>query len=74
MGPVRAAAQAAAQYNNENRIKEEAQIVDFFKQQGLQVVTPDVGAFRKSVQQTYMSSDYAKVWPKGLLERINSTK
>ncbi len=71
---VKAAAQAAAQYNNENRIKEEAQIVDFFKQQGLQVVTPDVGAFRKSVQQTYMSSDYAKVWPKGLLERINSTK
>ena len=45
-----------------------------FKQHGLQVVTPDVAAFRKSVQQTYMSSDYAKVWPKGLLERINSTK
>jgi tripartite ATP-independent transporter DctP family solute receptor len=71
---VKAAAQAAAQYNNENRLKEEAQIVDFFKQQGLQVVTPDVAAFRKSVQQTYMTSDYAKVWPKGLLERINSTK
>jgi len=71
---VKAAAQTAAQYNNENRLKEEAQIVDFFKQQGLQVVTPDVAAFRKSVQQTYMSSDYAKVWPKGLLERINSTK
>ena len=44
---VKAAAQAAAQYNNENRIKEEAQIVDFFKQQGLQVTTPDVDAFRK---------------------------
>lgn len=71
---VKAAAQAAAQYNNENRLKEEAQIVDFFKQQGLQVVTPDVAAFRKSVQQTYMNSDYAKVWPKGLLERINSTR
>jgi len=71
---VKAAAQAAAAYNNENRIKEEAQLVDFFKQQGLQVTTPDVEAFRKSVQAAYASSDIAKAWPKGLLERINATK
>jgi len=71
---VKAAAQAASAYNNENRIKEEGQIVDFFKQQGLQVSTPDVEAFRKSVQAAYGSSDMAKAWPKGLLERINATK
>lgn len=69
-----AAAQAASSYNNENRIKEESQLVEFFRQQGLQVTTPDVDAFRKSVQATYMNSDYAKVWPKGLLERVNQTK
>jgi len=71
---VKAAALAAAQYNNENRIKEEGQIVDFFKQQGLQVTTPDVDAFRKSVQDSYAKSEYAKVWPTGLLERINNTR
>jgi tripartite ATP-independent transporter DctP family solute receptor len=71
---VRAATQAASSYNNENRLKEEGQLVDFFKQQGLQVTTPDVDAFRKSVQTTYQNSDYAKVWPKGLLERINATR
>ncbi len=71
---VKAAADAASSYNNENRLKEEAQLVDFFKQQGLQVTTPDVDAFRKSVQTTYQNSDYAKVWPKGLVERINATK
>ena len=71
---VKAAAQAAAQYNNENRIKEEGQLVDFFKQQGLQVATPDVDAFRKTVQAAYLNSEYAKVWPKGMLERINATK
>jgi len=71
---VKAAAQAAAQYNNENRIKEEGQLVDFFKQQGLQVTTPDVEAFRKHVQGVYLASEYAKVWPKGVLERINATK
>lgn len=71
---VKAAAVAASQFNNENRIKEEGQLVDFFKQQGLQVSTPDVDAFRKQVQNVYLNSEYAKVWPKGLLERINATK
>jgi TRAP-type transport system periplasmic protein len=71
---VKAAADAAAQYNNDNRIKEEGQIVDYLKQQGLQVSTPDLPAFRKSVQQAYANSDYAKTWPTGLLDRINSTK
>jgi len=71
---VQAAADAAAAYNNENRIKEEAQIVDFFKQQGLTVTTPDVDAFRKAVQAAYGTSDMAKAWPAGMLERINNTK
>ncbi len=71
---VKAAAQAASAYNNENRIKEEGQLVDFFKKEGLTVTTPDVDAFRKQVQTTYQNSEYAKVWPKGLLDRINATK
>jgi TRAP-type transport system periplasmic protein len=71
---VKAAADAASAYNNDNRIKEEGQLVEFFKKEGLQVTTPDVDAFRKSVQATYQNSDYAKVWSKGLLERINATK
>jgi tripartite ATP-independent transporter DctP family solute receptor len=71
---VTAAAQAAAAFNNENRIKEEAQIVEFFRSEGLQVTTPDLGAFRSAVQSAYQNSDYAKVWPRGLLDRINATK
>lgn len=71
---VHAAAQAAAAYNNANRLKEEAQIVDFFRQQGLQVTTPDVEAFRRSVQAAYAASEMARTWPPGLLERINQTK
>ncbi len=71
---VLAAAQAASAYNNENRIKEEGQLVEFFKKEGLQVSTPDVDAFRKAVQTAYQNSEYAKEWPKGLLDRINATK
>jgi len=71
---VQAASDAAAAFNNENRLKEEAQIVDFFKKEGLTVTTPDVDAFRKAVQAAYASSDIAKTWPAGLLDRINATK
>ncbi len=71
---VQAASEAAAAFNNDGRLKEEAQIVDFFKQQGLTVTTPDVDAFRKAVQATYSTSDMAKTWPAGLLERINNTR
>jgi TRAP-type transport system periplasmic protein len=71
---VQAAADAAAAFNNKNRLEEEAQIVDFFKKEGLTVTTPDVEAFRKSVQAAYATSDIAKAWPAGLLDRINNTK
>ena len=69
---VQAAAQAAVAFKNDNRIKEEAQLVDFFKKEGLQVTVPDVDAFRKTVQAAYQSSELSKSWPKGLLERINA--
>ncbi len=71
---VKAAAQAASAYNNENRIREEGEIVSFFQQQGLQVATPDVDAFRKAVQLAYRNSEYAATWPKGMVERINDTR
>ena len=70
---VSAAAQAAAVYNNDHNLQEESQLVEFFKKEGLQVTTPDVAAFRKAVQATYQNSDYARVWPAGLVERINAT-
>ena len=70
---VAAAAQAAALFNNDNRIKEEGQLVNFFKKEGLQVTTPDVNAFRKSVQATYQASDYARLWTPGMVDRINAT-
>jgi TRAP-type transport system periplasmic protein len=71
---VQTAANDAAAFNNKNRLEEEAQIIDFFKKEGLTVTTPDVDAFRKSVQAAYATSDIAKTWPAGLLDRINNTK
>ena len=71
---IKIAAEAAARYNNANRIKDEAELIDFFKAQGLKVITPDVALFRKTVQEKYLKSEMAKAWPKGLLERINAVR
>ena len=67
------AAQAAIDYNNENRIAEEAELVAFFEEQGLTVYEPDVAAFRDTVQAAYLESEFSQDWPDGLLERVNAT-
>ena len=71
---VRKAARAGADYNDKNRLDDEAKIVAFFKERGLQVITPDVAAFRSAVAKSYAESDLAKAWPQGLKERIESVR
>ncbi|WP_342633520.1 sialic acid TRAP transporter substrate-binding protein SiaP [Microvirga subterranea] len=71
---VMSAAKAAVRYNNENRIKEEAELASFFKEQGLKVYKPDVEAFRSHVQKVYLESELSKAWPKGMVERVNAIK
>lgn len=52
--------------------KDETEMADFFKSQGLEVYTPDVAAFRKHVLDVYAKSKWAKDWTPGMLERINA--
>jgi TRAP-type C4-dicarboxylate transport system substrate-binding protein len=67
-----AAADKAMDWSTERHQKQEAELVDFFKAQGLQVYTPDVAAFRKYAQDKYLASDLAKDWPQGMLDKINA--
>jgi hypothetical protein len=46
--------------------------VQFFKDKGLAVYTPNVDAFRARAQKMYLESDLSKSWPKGLVEKINA--
>ncbi|MEY4363064.1 MAG: hypothetical protein RLZZ24_416 [Pseudomonadota bacterium] len=71
---LRTAALAAVKFNNDERSHEEAQVVAFLKQQGLQITTPDVAAFRQHVHAVYADSDLAKAWPNGLIERIAAVR
>ncbi len=69
----RAAAQAA-KFNDENRVREEKELVEFFRAKGIEITVPDVAAFRKTVQDAYLKSEYAEKWPRGLLARINAVR
>ena len=52
-------------------LDQEAELVDFFKGEGLQVYEPDKEAFRNHVLDAYKASKYSADWPEGLLEKIN---
>lgn len=52
-------------------LKDDSEQEAFMKQQGLEVYTPDLAAFRKHVLEVYSKSKFAADWPAGMLERIN---
>jgi tripartite ATP-independent transporter DctP family solute receptor len=69
-----AAVDKAINWNAAEHLKREAELAESFKKQGLEVYTPDVKAFREYAQKVYLSSDQAKDWPKGMLEKIAALK
>ena len=71
---VQKAATDAAALGRQRQLKLEDDLVQFFKDQGLQVYPPDVEAFRTHVQKAYLASKFAKDWPKGMVDRINAIK
>ena len=67
-----AAADKAIDWSQAEHLKQEAELVTFFKGKGLEVYTPDIAAFRSFAQQKYLNSDLAKSWPPGMVEKINA--
>lgn len=67
-----AAADAAMAWSAAEHQKREAELADFFRAEGLEVYTPDVGAFRAHAQEKYLNSPLSASWPAGMLDRINA--
>ncbi|WP_088347125.1 MULTISPECIES: TRAP transporter substrate-binding protein DctP [Rhodomicrobium] len=67
-----AAADKAIDWSQAEHLKQEAELVAFFKSKGLEIYTPDVAAFRSFAQRKYLESDLAKSWPAGLVDKINA--
>lgn len=57
---------------DEEILRQEAELVEFFKGEGLDVYTPDKEAFRNHVLEKYKASKFSADWPEGLLEKINA--
>ena len=69
---VQAAADSAIEWSTAEHQKQEAELVAFMKEQGLDVYEPDVDVFRANAQKMYLESDLAKDWPEGMVDRINA--
>jgi TRAP-type C4-dicarboxylate transport system substrate-binding protein len=69
-----AAVDKALAWSTAEHLKREAELADGFRKMGLEVYAPNVEAFREHAQKVYLSSEQAKDWPKGMLEKINALK
>jgi len=69
---LQAAADKATEWSDQQYLDQEAELVEFFKGEGLEVYTPDVQAFQDHAQEMYLNSPLSQSWPEGMLEAINA--
>ena len=69
---MQAAADKAFAWSDAEYLKQEAELIAFFKEAGLDVYEPDVAAFRDYSNRKYLESPMSKDWPEGMLEKINA--
>ena len=69
---MQAAADKAFEWSDAEYIKQEAELIEFFKREGLDVYEPDVEAFRAYSNKKYLESPLSKDWPEGMVDRINA--
>ena len=69
---TQAAADKAIAWSAAEHTKREAELAEGFRKQGLEVYAPNVNAFREHAQKIYLTSDEAKDWPVGMVDKINA--
>jgi TRAP-type transport system periplasmic protein len=66
------AAQKSFAWSTAEYLKQEQELVAFFRTAGLDVYTPDVAAFRAYAQRQYLQAPLSKSWLPGMIDRINA--
>jgi TRAP-type C4-dicarboxylate transport system substrate-binding protein len=69
---MRDAAKKSFDWSKAEYLKQESELVQFFKDAGLKVYTPDVKAFQDFAQKKYQEAPMSKSWPEGMLDKINA--
>jgi TRAP-type C4-dicarboxylate transport system substrate-binding protein len=67
-----AAATAAIDFSEQKHLARETELLKKFQDGGLKIYEPDVAAFRKAAQDAYLTSDLAKSWEAGIVDKINA--
>ncbi len=57
---------------DETNLQKEAELCDFFKEQGLSIYEADIPAFQEHVMNEYLSSDFSKDWDMDVYEQIQA--
>ena len=63
---------AGIEYCDKTNLKAEAELVAFFKSEGLSVYEADVEAFASHVLAQYLDSDFSKTWDLDLFEKVQA--
>ena len=63
---------AGNQLSDDISLKEEADIINFYKQQGLKVYEADIKAFSSYVLDQYLKSDFAKTWDMDVYRKVQA--
>ncbi|MEO3388689.1 TRAP transporter substrate-binding protein DctP [Mesorhizobium sp. CAU 1741] len=69
---MQAAADKAFAWSDAEYLKQEAELIEYFKGEGLDVYEPDVAAFRDYSNKKYLESPLSADWPEGMIDRINA--
>lgn len=69
---LQSAVDTAIAESTDRHLAREAELVEFFRGEGLRVYEPDRAAFRAYAQARYQESDFAASWPDGMLDAINA--
>lgn len=68
---LQAAALEAAEFSTNEVLDQEADALEFFEEQGLEVYEPDVDAFRDAAEEEYLNDDeLTGSWAPGMLEAL----
>lgn len=61
---------AGIEYCDTTNLKAEAELIDFFKAEGLKIYNADLNAFADHVLAQYLASPYAATWDKAMFDKV----
>ena len=64
--------EVARYYMNYLVLDQEAKLVKFFKEHGMQIIIPDKQAFIENARKFYSQPEFDKMWGKGMYEKIQN--